>query len=910
MRSRILRNSLLVLFFLPLHQFAFSQTLTVIGSQLGTSSTAGPTTSTTGGVRTERHTAIYSATELTAAGLSSGNAIMNIAWEKTGVGFYYENNLSIRVWLKHSGVTAFPANPNFATETSTATLVYQNLSANIPQASGWMMLNFNTATPFFTWNGSDHLQVITEIIRPTDWNNTSFLWRTTTAVTNGAANGNGTTAPATLTRTSTRPQVRLGRSTTGDDAAIVGIVDPVDGPAGTQNINVTLQNTGTTTLVSASLEFTVNAGAPVSFPWSGSLAPGATANVVIGSNSFANGTNTILASASAPNGGTDADPANNSFTKIIQTCSPLSGNYTINQGAPASATNFISFNAFAAALTSCGVGGNVTATVTVGSGPYNEQVIFRDIAGLSAASTVTIQGSDETITAPAPILTTNSNPDRHIIRLRDISYFTINDLNINMPTGSTAFMGVNVYLAGHHITVSNCSFDMTPGTSTLMGAMVASSLPTSLLEEGPFTDLTFTGNTSTGGGYGVAVNGATAGSATGIVVTNNTFTGTTSNGVYMQNTNGVQISGNTINFSGSNGIQLAQGGNINGLINGNFISCTNPTSTGIFRGIYIFASSPGTPNKVTNNLIREMNAPAADIIGIANRTVGAEFHFNTVILDQPGSTGEFTFGFEEDLANVQSMLRNNIFYITRSSSIYGAAIALFPTSDPTSTINSDHNVFFVGNGNHVAVREGSGTNPPNNIYATLADWRTASGEDFNSFETDPQFQAGTGIPSSGVINGQGITIAGITTDILGTTRTSPPDPGAYEFAPPAGDAAITNFVSPPKPHCANTLDVQFELTNAGSDPLNTVTINWTVNGVPQTVVNWAGPTLASGASTVVTLGTVPVTGTNAYDFSATSSNPNGAADVNTSNDTYTYTGFRRGLVGTFTIDQLSAASAT
>ncbi len=80
-----------------------------------------------------------------------------------------------------------------------------------------------------------------------------------------------------------------------------------------------------------------------------------------------------------------------------------------------------------------------------------------------------------------------------------------------------------------------------------------------------------------------------------------------------------------------------------------------------------------------------------------------------------------------------------------------------------------------------------------------------------------------------MIANQGIAIPGITTDIVGTIRNNPPDPGAYEFIPPASDAGITDFILPTIPHCANTLDVQFELPNAGGDPLNTVTINWTVN---------------------------------------------------------------------------------
>jgi hypothetical protein len=122
-----------------------------------------------------------------------------------------------------------------------------------------------------------------------------------------------------------------------------------------------------------------------------------------------------------------------------------------------------------------------------------------------------------------------------------------------------------------------------------------------------------------------------------------------------------------------------------------------------------------------------------------------------------------------------------------------------------------------------------------------------------------------------VINNQALNGTGVTTDITGAARNATPDPGVYEFSPPLADAAMTDFILPSIPHCAATLDVKFELTNAGGDPLNTVTINWTVNGVPQSVVNWTGPTLAPGLSTIVTLGTIPISSNTLYDFTATTS---------------------------------------
>lgn len=899
--------SALMLLSLLYHDIASAQTIVTLGSAVSTSSSSGPANSTTAADRNERHMCIYSAAELAAAGITAGTNLLSIAWEKTGAAFYYNKNLTIRVWLKHSAVTAFPASPTFATETAAATMVYQSTADTIPAAAGWITFNFNTATPFFTWDGTQNLQVITEIIRPTDWTETSFLWRTMSTVTNAAANASGTIAapPATLTRTSTRPQIRLGIPRAGNDAALVGMPNPVSAPAGSQNIDVRLRNTGATTLTSATLSFTIDGGSPVNFPWTGTLVPGAIATVTIGSNTFAGGPHTIVATASNPNGGADADPSNNSFSKNIIVCSPLSGAYTINQALATGGTNFNSFTDLSAFLTSCGVSGNVTVTVTAGSGPYTEQVVFKNIPGIGAGATVTIQGNGETITSDTAIIQTGSNPNRHIIRLIDLQYFTINNLHVDMVTGSTGFIGIHVLSSGNHITISNCTVDMGAATSTLLAGFVANGDPSGILfPGGDFDMINFTGNTTTGGGYGISVDGMASPLATNVVISGNTINAFSSNGVYLRETNGAVVSSNLFDKNGGstssvNAIQLAQAANINGRVTGNFIRMSQ--TSGSMVGIYLFN---GTGHKVYNNLIYDIRSTNGTIEGIRVRTgaTAPEIYFNTISFDNPIPTTGSLRGFREELSNTGSILRNNIFSITQSTSSTKSAIELASSSTITTAINSNYNVFWVPSGN-VAMRSTTG-------YATLSAWNAISGQDANSFEVDPFFvSVSNPTPRSAVINNQALAGLGVPTDITGANRAATPDPGAYEFDPPVGDAAITDFILPPIPHCANTLDVKFELTNAGGNTLNSVDINWSVNGVPQTVVNWTG-SLAPGLSTVVTLGTVPVTGNNIYNFTATSSNPNGGTDTNPANDSHTYNGFRRGLEGALTINASAAASAT
>ncbi len=786
-------------------------------------------------------------------------------------------------------------------------------SFTIPAGTAGDWFEIPLTNPFFGYDPS--LSVIVE----TRWdvNPTSTTWAVRTGAsdptgTNRKVYANNITAPAgtaTTTRANFGFDVVPGSP---DDAGITSIDAPVS-PAipGVQNVFVTLRNFGTDTLESVNIHWEVDGAGQTTYNWTGSLeSAGIETNINIGSFSFVDGTHQITAWTSDPNGNTDGNTNNDTATVSVIFCAPLAGNYTIDAALPSGGTNFQSFNEFAARINICGVSADVTVTVATGSGPYNEQVVFEGIPGIGASATVTIEGNGETISA-----LTNTT-DRHIIRLTDLSYFNLNNLRIEIDTSTpTQFYGVHIFNSGSFINVTNCTIDISGNTSTLAGAVVLSGSTTSILTNGTYDNINISNNTTTGGGYGVSVYGFSTGGlrASNISIIDNEITGTASNSIYLFANDGTIVRGNNINFSAGNGIQIAQTANINCLVEKNVVSCNNPTSGGTFRGIYVFGNNFFSSNRVVNNLVWNMNAPAAIIIGIDSRA-GGEYYFNTVILDDTSATGTFTAGFNEDLSNTNSDLKNNLFYVTRSSSNYSTAIALAGTSTVTTTLNSNFNAFYVSNGAHFAVRKGTLTSsPPATIYANLSEWQTASTQDSSSYETDPFFESPTlPRPTSGIINDKGTPIAGVVDDITGATgnRTTTPDPGAFEFSPAADDAAITAFIAPATPFCAAMLDVEFELTNSGSSTLDSVTIDWEVNSVPQTPVQLSGLGLVSGASVIVTLGAVSVTDNTLYTFTAASSNPNGSPDSNPSNDSFTFTGWRKGFIGAYTINNNAAASAT
>jgi hypothetical protein len=472
---------------------------------------------------------------------------------------------------------------------------------------------------------------------------------------------------------------------------------------------------------------------------------------------------------------------------IAQT--PLSGNYTINAGSPASATNFQSFNALADSLNQNGVSADVTVTVTSGSGPYMEQVIFNNIQGTAANATITIEGSGETITA-----ITNTT-DRHVIRLANIQYFTINNLKILRDVaGAAGFYGIHIFQSGNHITLSNNEVDLAGSTSTLAGAYIASGSETSILAAGDFHNINIILNKSNTGGYGASVYGEPGNLSTNIKISGNEFISFNDNGVYLRETDSTIISGNyfdklTTNVSGWNAIQVAQALNINTQIFNNEIKVSqisNGTST--IRGIYLFN---GTGHRVYNNVIHDVALTSGNFTGIEIRTSGTvpEIYFNTINLNNATASSGNLYGIKEELSNTNSILRNNLINITQSTTGNKSALVLGSNATVTSAFNSDYNWLWIPGGN-IAQR---GTLTPT-FYPSMIDWQSASGQDNNSLNIDPQLMAIIyPIPTN--LNGDdaGIVIPFVSNDFLGVTRGSPPDIGAFEFGGCPPNAPVEVF---------------------------------------------------------------------------------------------------------------------
>lgn len=108
--------------------------------------------------------------------------------------------------------------------------------------------------------------------------------------------------------------------------------------------------------------------------------------------------------------------------------------------------------------------------------------------------------------------------------------------------------------------------------------------------------------------------------------------------------------------------------------------------------------------------------------------------------------------------------------------------------------------------------------------------------------------------------------------------------GTYAPCTPAlaRDMSVTAVVEPTGTICSTSITPIVTIKNLGSLTITTLTINYNVDGGTNQTYNWTG-SLATNASTNVTLPSMTVSA-GAHTFNASTSNPNGGVDGNTSND--------------------------
>ena len=507
----------------------------------------------------------------------------------------------------------------------------------------------------------------------------------------------------------------------------------------------------------------------------------------------------------------------------------MSGSYTINSSSPTSGTNYNSFTAAIADLTTCGVSGLVTFNISAGT--YNESITITGITGASSSNRIIFNGPVSP-TQVVNLIYATSFSKQQVIEMNDAKFITFNRISVT-ASGTSFSQCFDLEGDCQYINIFNCKLSSPNHTSTstynkLIDIYSGSGKNANNIDITYNTfQSAFTGVSAFGNGIGINDQN------NNIDISNNTFIGikgTTINLLYLKNStiSNNSISGNYTAYS-PNGIYLR---GTNNKIERNQIHANN--------GIEVYNSygaSFAAPSLIRNNMVVVENGGTG--ISVRNSTYTRVLN-NSVHVISSGSTKGRAFYYYGLTSLDRNFIQNNVFVNSVSGSV-----GYFENNVGIDEL--DNNIYYT-----------LGTEPFRWYFAyptTFSAFQLTSQKDSNSYFGYPQFVSKTDLHLEGQLaNGTGANLFYVTNDFDGDSRPSSGsyDIGADEYTPPIC----------PSPYFVRTFNRQ--TTSHG--------VHWTAGGVETSwVVEYGlkGFTQGTGSfltstndSTIIT-GLLPKTN---YDF--------------------------------------------
>jgi PKD repeat protein len=357
------------------------------------------------------------------------------------------------------------------------------------------------------------------------------------------------------------------------------------------------------------------------------------------------------------------------------------------------------------------------------------------------------------------------------------------------------------------------------------------------------------------------------------------------------------------------------------------MTVTNSNTSNI-NGIYISATN-GAAFTIANNMISlDGNSSSTLMNGIyilGSGSIDAKVYYNTIriggTLTSGGTSGNVvSAAIHKTNSSTASVydFRNNILVNARTGGTSGTQHLALAVPNTNGTITSmDYNVFNAAS-NQLS-RLGT------TINTTIAGHQIAfgGGLGLNSNNASVSFVSNDDLHLAGGSLGdfdlKATPILSILNDIDndprgGSTYKGADDNPSFPILGKKNEIGVVSIDSPIGGSCGTPQDVKVTVRNFGINQVDTFTVNWTVNGTPQTpVISYAvlDTILGTGSITAqVSLGTISVSAGVIYDIKAWTSLPNNLIDPDKTNDS-SESKFKLGLSGgTYTIGGTSPDFAT
>ncbi|MBN4049706.1 right-handed parallel beta-helix repeat-containing protein, partial [Bacteroidales bacterium AH-315-N07] len=520
-----------------------------------------------------------------------------------------------------------------------------------------------------------------------------------------------------------------------------------------------IRNNGSDTLVSVTIEWSVNDTMQVSYNWTDTLSPESISDTIhIAKYAFSPG-DSLKIWTSKPNG--NSDTIKNNDTLVRYGIYPaLGGEYTIGD-------TLADYKNFTEAVKALNMGGVCDSVIfNVKDGTYNEQIEIGQLIGISSSRDVTFQsegGDSSKVILSYSSLNSNNN---YVIKLNGSDYIRFKNMTIFASDVSFAQAIYFLNEAGNN-EFSNC---VIKGNKTNLDSPYLY-----VIHSDPSTNNNyniFRNNLIQYGSYGMYLIGFNNNNEVekSIIIENNQFLDQYKSSIYIQNHDAPQIKYNT------------------------FLSDSSSNS---YLRIYGYAIQNDL--KIMNNRILGNNGGYGIELINCNAQSSAIGLISNNFIHIGGDTGDVSYGIYLSNCDYQKIIFNSvnvtgkdpdksfglyvingIYNVSKNNIIAnkggGKAIYLNPKS-PVPLQESDYNNLFTS---------GSSLGSYNNLpQLDLNEWKSGVGLDQNSISVDPLFYSVTDLHvCQDSLNKAGISVNTITTDLEGDVRNANlPDIGADEFEP-------------------------------------------------------------------------------------------------------------------------------